>query len=70
MKRFINYIQNAKSDMTNRVIQDPELRTAANKYIEAQTQFAHMLVDNTEAMLKYTFNNMQKGTKNDTQKSL
>ena len=52
--------------MTNRVIQDPELKAAAHKYIKAQTQFAHMLVDNTEAMLKHTFNIMSKGTKNDT----
>ena len=65
MKMFINYIQNGKSDFVRRTIQDETLAAAAHNYIKAQTAFAHMLVDNTETMVKYTFDNMMKGTKNE-----
>jgi hypothetical protein len=65
MKMFINYVQSAKKSMTDRVIQDPELNAMAHKYIEAQTQFANMLIDNSERMMKYTFNTMTKGVKNE-----
>lgn len=65
MKMFINYIQSAKKSMTNRVIQDPELNAMAHKYIEAQTQFANMLVDNAECMMKYSLNNITRVNKNE-----
>lgn len=65
MKMFINYIQNGKSDFVRRTIQDETLAAAAHNYIKAQTAFAHMLVDNAETMVKYTFDNMMKGTKNE-----
>ena len=65
MKMFINYFQNAKTDMVNRVIKDETLKSAAHDYIKAQTNFAHMLIDNTECMMKYTFDNMAKGSTND-----
>lgn len=67
MKMFVNYFQNAKSDMTNRIIQDEQLREAAHNYIKAQTNFAHMLLDNTESMMKYTFDMMAKGVKKNEQ---
>lgn len=67
MKMFVNYFQNAKSDMTNRIIKDEQLREAAQNYIKAQTNFAHMLLDNTETMMKYTFDMMTKGAKKDEQ---
>lgn len=67
MKMFINYFQNAKSDMANRIIQDEQLREAAQNYIKAQTNFAHMLFDNTESMMKYTFDTMTKGAKKNEQ---
>jgi len=67
MKLFVNYFQNAKSDMTNRIIKDEQLREAAQNYIKAQTNFAHMLLDNTESMMKYTFDMMTKGVKKDEQ---
>lgn len=63
MKFLVNYFQNAKSDMTNRIIQDEQLREAAQNYIKSQTNFAHMLLDNTESMMKYTFDMMTKGVK-------
>lgn len=64
MKMFVNYFQNAKTDMINRIIKDEALNAAAHNFIKAQTTFAHMLIDNTETMLKYTFDNMMKGEKN------
>ena len=67
MKMFVNYFQNAKSDMTNRIIKDEQLREAAQNYIKAQTNFAHMLLDNTESMMNYTFDMMTKGVKKDEQ---
>lgn len=65
MKMFINYVQSAKKSMTDRIIKDQELNEMAHKYIEAQTQFANMLVDNTENMMKYSFDKMRKGDKNE-----
>lgn len=65
MKMFINYIQSAKKTMTDRVIKDSELNAMAHKYIEAQTQFANMLLDNTECMMKYSFDKMTKETANE-----
>ena len=65
MKMFINYIQSTKKAMTDRVIKDPELNTMAHEYIEAQTQFANMILDNTECMMKYSFNKMAKETANE-----
>ena len=61
MKLFVNYVQSAKKTMTDKVIKDPELNEMAHKYIEAQTQFANMLLDNTECMMKYSFDKMAKG---------
>lgn len=63
MKMFINYVQSTKKSMTDRIIKDPELNEMAHKYIEAQTQFANMLLDNTESMMKYSFDKMRKGDK-------
>lgn len=58
MKFYVNYLQNAKSDLTNRIIKDEQLNQAAQNFIKAQTTFANMLIDNTECMLKYTFDKM------------
>ena len=63
MKMIVNYFQQAKKTFTNTVIKDPELNAMAHKYIEAQTQFATMLLDNTENMMKYNFDKMSKGAK-------
>jgi hypothetical protein len=65
MKLFVNYIQSAKKSMTDKIIKDPELNEMAHKYIEAQTQFANMLLDNTECMMKYSFDKMAKGSNNE-----
>lgn len=65
MKTVMNYFQNAKKNMANKIIKDPELNEMAHKYIDAQTQFANMLFDNTECMMKYSFDKMAKGTNNE-----
>jgi len=65
MKMLVNYFQSAKKGMTDKIIKDPELNAMAHKYIEAQTQFATMLLDNTENMMKYNFDKMSKGAKNE-----
>lgn len=64
MKMAINYLQSAKKSMTDKIIKDPELNEMAHKYIDAQTQFANMLLDNTERMMKYTFDKMAKESSN------
>ena len=51
--------------MTDKIIKDPELNEMAHKYIEAQSQFANMLLDNTQCMMKYSFDMMSKGAKNE-----
>ena len=65
MKMLVNYFQSAKKSMTDKVIKDPELNAMAHKFIDAQTQFATMLLDNTENMMKYNFDKMSKGAKNE-----
>lgn len=65
MKMIMNYFQSAKKNMTDKIIKDPELNEMAHKYIDAQTQFANMLLDNTECMLKYSFDKMAKESNND-----
>ena len=65
MKTVMNYFQNAKKNMANKIIKDPELNEMAHKYIDAQTQFATMIFDNTECMMKYSFDKMAKGTNNE-----
>ena len=57
----MNYFQSAKKSMTDKIIKDPELNEMAHKYIDAQTQFANMLLDNSECMMKYSFDKMAKG---------
>lgn len=65
MKMLINYFQNAKSDFVRRTIQDKTLADAAQDYIKAQTNFAHMLIDNTETVMKHTFDTMTKVKKDE-----
>ena len=65
MKMLVNYFQNAKSDFVRKTIQDKTLSAAADDYIKAQTAFAHMLIDNTETVMKYTFDTMTKVKKDE-----
>jgi hypothetical protein len=61
MKMVMNYFQSAKKSLTDKIIKDPELNEMAHKYIDAQTQFANMLLENSECMMKYSFDKMAKG---------
>jgi hypothetical protein len=61
MKMMVSYFQQTKKTLTNTVIKDPALNEMAHKYIDAQTQFANMLLDNTENMMKFSFDKMAKG---------
>lgn len=65
MKMLVNYFQNAKSDFVRKTIQDETLAAAAQDYIKAQTNFAHMLIDNTETVMKHAFDTMTKVKTND-----
>lgn len=51
---YIDSFQSTKRVITNQVFTDPKLNKAANKFIDAQTQFAIMLAQNTVDMLKYS----------------
>jgi hypothetical protein len=62
---LVSYFQNAKSDFVRRTIQDETLAAAAQDYIKAQTNFAHMLIDNTETVMKHAFDTMTKVKTND-----
>lgn len=52
--QFIDTFQNTKRLATNTFIKDPTLNKAANDFIDAQTAFAKVLVNNTIEMTKYT----------------
>ena len=65
MKSVMNYFQSMKKNMVDKVIKEPELNEMAHKYIDAQTQFANMLFDNSECMMKYSFDKMAKGSTNE-----
>jgi hypothetical protein len=51
---YIDSFQATKKAITNQVFTDPKLNKAALKFIDAQTQFAKMLVQNTIDMSKYS----------------
>jgi hypothetical protein len=52
---YIDSFQNLKHSFTNKVITDPTLNKAANDFIDAQTAWAKMVVDNTTTITKYYF---------------
>lgn len=52
---YINSFQSIKQDFTNKVITDTTLNKVANNYINAQTAWAKMVVDNTTTVTKYFF---------------
>ena len=52
---FIDSIQSTKRGVFKQIIKDPELQQVADRYIDAQTNFANMLVTNTIAVARYSF---------------
>ena len=51
---FIDTFQNTKKAVTNTVFKDATLNKAAHAYIDAQTAFAKVLVNNTVEMTRYS----------------
>jgi hypothetical protein len=50
---YIDSFQSLKHSFTNKVITDPILNKAANAFIDAQTDWAKMVVANTTNIAKY-----------------
>jgi hypothetical protein len=57
---FIESFQSTKKLVTDQVFKDPALNKAAHAYIDAQTQFAKMAVNNTIDMTKYSVESVSK----------
>ncbi len=57
---FIDSFQSTKKIVADQIFKDPALNKAAHAYIEAQTQFAKMAVNNTIDMAKYSVDSVSK----------
>ena len=51
---FIDTVQSTKRSVFNRIIQDEDLQRVANRYLDAQTDFAKMIVRNAIDLAKYS----------------
>lgn len=49
----IDMLQQLKKNLTDKIIKDPILNKAAHNFINSQTQFAKMLVNNFTDISKY-----------------
>ena len=57
---YIESFQNTKKIVADQIFKDPALNKAAHAYIDAQTQFAKMAVNNTIDMAKYSVDSVSK----------
>lgn len=57
---YIDSFQNTKKLVTDKVLTDPALNKAAHAYINAQTQFAKMIANNTIDMARYSVETVSK----------
>ena len=57
---YIDSFQNTKKIVTDQIFKDPALNKAAHAYIDAQTQFAKMAINNTIDMAKYSVETVSK----------
>jgi hypothetical protein len=57
---YIESFQNTKKIVADQIFKDPALNKAAHAYIDAQTQFARMAVNNTIDMAKYSIESVSK----------
>jgi hypothetical protein len=57
---FIDTFQNTKKVVANQIFKDSRLNKAATDYIDAQTAFAKMMVNNTVDMAKYSVESISK----------
>lgn len=51
---YLDMFQNTKKVVTDQIFKDPALNKAAHAYIDAQTQFARMVITNTIDIAKYS----------------
>ncbi len=57
---YIESFQNTKKIVADQIFKDAALNKAAHAYIDAQTQFAKMAVNNTIEMAKYSVESISK----------
>lgn len=57
---YLESFQNTKKIVTDQIFKDPALNKAAHAYIDAQTQFAKMAINNTIDMAKYSVDSISK----------
>ena len=57
---YIDSFQNTKKIVTDQIFKYPAINKAAHVYIDAQTQFAKMAVNNTIDMAKYSVESVSK----------
>ncbi len=57
---YIDSFQSTKKIVADQIIKDPALNKAAHAYIDAQTQFAKMAVNNTIEVAKYSIESVSK----------
>jgi len=57
---FVDTFQNTKKVVADQIFKDPALNKAAHAYIDAQTQFAKMAINNTIDMAKYSVDSISK----------
>jgi len=57
---FIDTFQNTKKIVADQIFKDAALNKAAHAYIDSQTQFAKMAVNNTIDMAKYSVESISK----------
>lgn len=57
---FIDNFQSTKKIIADQIFKDAALNKAAHAYIDAQTQFAKMAVDNTIEVTKYSVESVSK----------
>ena len=57
---FIDTLQSTKKVVANQIFKDSRLNKAATDYIDAQTAFAKMMVNNTVDMAKYSVESISK----------
>lgn len=60
MGDYIDTFQSTKTLVTNKVITDPVLNSAANDFIAAQTSFAKMLDNNFTIIAKHSMDSYAK----------
>jgi hypothetical protein len=57
---YIESFKNTKKIVTDQIFKDAALNKAAHAYIDAQTQFAKMAVNNSIDMAKYSIESVSK----------